>query len=72
MKKTKALKNIAIFKKQLFLEIWKLLLGTIKPAAARGTKIKILGQPGTKTFYPRIAFHTGDDTAQHEVSCISV
>ena len=70
MKKTKALKNIAIFKKQLFLEFWKLLLETIKPAAARGIKLKILGQPGTKTFYPRIAFHTGDDPAQHEVASI--
>ena len=40
------------------------------PAAARGIKLKILGQEGTHTFYPRIAFHTGDDPAQHDVASI--
>ena len=70
MTKTKALKNIAVFKKELFLEFWKLLLATIKPAAARGVKLKIIGQQGTNIFYPRIAFHVGDDPAQHEVSSI--
>ena len=70
MKKTKALKNINIFKKNLFFEFWKVLLETLKPAATRGIKLKILGKDGTSTFYPRIAFHAGDDPAQHDVASI--
>ena len=54
----------------MFLEFWKLCIETIQPAATRGIELKILGQEGTKTFYPRIAFHIGDDPAQHEVSTI--
>ena len=70
MSATKAKENIVLFKKNVFLEFWKLCIETIQLSASRGMEMKILGHEGTKIFYPRIAFHIGDDPAQHEVASI--
>ena len=70
MASSKAKDNIAYFKKQLFLEFWKLCIDTMKEATNLGMKLKILGQEGTKIFFPRIAFLIGDDPAQHDVASI--
>ena len=70
MSTTKAKKNISLFKKNVFLEFWKFCIEQIQPAATNGMTMKVLGVDGTNTFYPRIAFHVGDDPAQHDVSSI--
>ena len=70
MSSTKAKENIAFFKKQIFFEFWQQCLETIQPAANRGIELKILGQYQTRIFYPRIAFHVGDNPAQHDVASI--
>ena len=54
------MKNIIFFKKQIFFKFWEVVLDSIKAAATRGMLVKI----------SRIAFHAGDDPAQHEVSSI--
>jgi hypothetical protein len=54
----------------VFLEFWKFCIEQIQPAATNGMTMKVLGVDGTNTFYPRIAFHVGDDPAQHDVSSI--
>jgi len=42
-------------------------LEKIKSAASSGFLVKILGIKEPQAIYPRIAFHAGDDPAQHEV-----
>ena len=68
--KTKCEENIKYFKKQIFFKFWEVVLESINAAANRGVLVKILGYNEPKILYPRIAFHAGDDPAQHEVAGI--
>ena len=56
--KTKCLENISYFKKRIFCKFWEAVIDSINAAATRGMLVKI----------SRIAFHAGDDPAQHEIS----
>jgi hypothetical protein len=67
---TKCMENIIFFKKQIFFKFWEVVLDSINAAAKRGMLVKILGHEEPKVLYPRIAFHAGDDPAQHEVASI--
>ena len=49
---------------------WEVVLDSINAAAKRGMLVKILGHEVPKVLNPRIAFHAGDDPAQHEVAAI--
>jgi hypothetical protein len=68
--KTKCLENISYFKKQIFFKFWEAVIDSISAAATRGMLVKILGHEEPKVLFPRVAFHAGDDPAQHEVAGI--
>ena len=51
----------------MFYTFWERVLDKINSAADRGILVKILGIKEPQAIYPRIAFHAGDDPAQHEV-----
>ena len=68
--RTKAIENIKYFKKQVFFKFWEMVLDSIKAAANRGILVKILGHGDPKLLFPRIAFHAGDDPAQHDIAAI--
>jgi hypothetical protein len=59
--------NVKWFKKKIFYTFWEKVLEKIKSAANSGVLVKILGIKEPQAIYPRIAFHAGDDPAQHEV-----
>ena len=59
--------NVKWFKKKIFYTFWGNVLEKIKSAANSGILVKILGIKEPQAIYPRIAFHAGDDPAQHEV-----
>jgi hypothetical protein len=65
--RTKSEANIRWFKKKVFNTFWKNVLDKISSAASSGILVKILGIKEPQAIYPRIAFHAGDDPAQHEV-----
>ena len=68
--KTKCEEIVKYFKKQVFFKFWELVLDSIKAASNRGILVKILGHEEPKILFPRIAFHIGDDPAQHDVAAI--
>ena len=68
--RTNCEENIKYFKKQVFFKFWEVTLHSIKTAATRGILVKIIGHEEPKILFPRIAFHAGDDPAQHEVAAI--
>ena len=68
--RTKCEENIKYFKKQVFFKFWEVTLHSINTAANRGILVKIIGHEEPKILFPRIAFHAGDDPAQHEVAAI--
>ena len=59
--------NVKWFKKKIFYTFWEKVTEIIKSAANSGVLVKRLGIKEPQTIYPRIAFHAGDDPAQHEV-----
>ena len=68
--RSKCEENIKYFKKQVFFKFWEVTLHSIKTAATRGILVKNIGHEEPKILFPRIAFHAGDDPAQHEVAAI--
>jgi hypothetical protein len=68
--KTKCEEIVKYFKKQVFFKFWELVLDSIKAVSNRGILVKILGHEEPKLLFPRIAFHIGDDPAQHDVAAI--
>ena len=65
--RSKSEANIRWFRKKVFYTFWGKVLDKINSAANRGILLKILGIKEPQPIYPRIAFHAGDDPAQHEV-----
>ena len=70
MSRTKCDENIKYFKKQIYFKFWEVVLNSINAAAKYGMMVKILGHKDPKLLFPRIAFHAGDDPAQHEIASI--
>ena len=54
-------------RKLFFFTFWGKVLDKINSAANSGILVKMLGMKEPQAIYPRIAFHAGDDPAQHEV-----
>ena len=57
-------------RKNEFFTFWSKVLDKINSAANSGILVRILGIKELQAIYPRIAFHAGDDPAQHEVAGI--
>jgi hypothetical protein len=49
---------------------WELTFDSINADANRGISVRILCHEESKILFPRIIFHAGDHSAQHEVAGI--
>jgi len=56
---------LIIFQKRVFLGV---VVDSINAAASRGILVKILEHEEPKVLYTRLAFHAGDNHAQHEIN----